>query len=59
MDGIKSVIRPLTALDIAPARRIMRLAFGTFNGVADPENYRADIDFIHSAPGLYVIDDWR
>ena len=24
----------------------MRLAFGTFNGVADPENYRLDIDFI-------------
>lgn len=46
MDGIKIVIRPLEQRDIAPAQRILRLAFGTFVGAPDPESHRADVDFI-------------
>jgi GNAT superfamily N-acetyltransferase len=46
MDGIKSIIRPLAEEDFRDARRIMRLAFGTFSGVPDPANYRSDLDFI-------------
>jgi predicted N-acetyltransferase YhbS len=46
MDGINSIIRPLEERDIAPARRILRIAFGTFVGAPDPENRRADIDFV-------------
>lgn len=46
MDEIKSVIRPLTEADIPSARRILRLAFGTFAGAPDPENRRTDVDFI-------------
>jgi len=46
MDGIQIVIRPLLEKDIVPARRILRLAFGTFAGAPDPENSRTDVDFV-------------
>ncbi len=36
------VIRHMTEEDIQEAGRIIRLAFGTFRGKEDPENYRAD-----------------
>ena len=36
------VIRHMTEEDIQEADRIIRLAFGTFRGHEDPENYRAD-----------------
>lgn len=39
-------IRPMNEADIADARKIYQTAFGTFNGVPDPENYRRDIDTI-------------
>ena len=32
----------MTEEDIQEADRIIRLAFGTFRGIEDPENYRAD-----------------
>jgi GNAT superfamily N-acetyltransferase len=32
--------------DLHPARRILRLAFGTFIGAPDPENFRADRDYV-------------
>jgi predicted N-acetyltransferase YhbS len=40
------MIRLLTKNDIPEARRIMRLAFGTYAGAPDPENRRADVDLI-------------
>ncbi len=36
------VIRHMTEEDIREADRIIRLAFGTFRGFEDPENYRSD-----------------
>lgn len=36
------VIRHMTEADIHEADRIIRLSFGTFRGLEDPENYRAD-----------------
>jgi GNAT superfamily N-acetyltransferase len=32
--------------DIPEARRIVRLAFGTFLGVPDPENFASDMDYV-------------
>ena len=32
--------------DLSEARRILRLAFGTFIGAPDPENFRADRDYV-------------
>jgi predicted N-acetyltransferase YhbS len=37
-------IRPLLQHDLDATRRIIRLAFGSFLGVPDPENFRIDID---------------
>jgi GNAT superfamily N-acetyltransferase len=42
------MIRPLKESDIPEARRIMRLAFGTYAGVTDPENRRADVDLVET-----------
>jgi hypothetical protein len=33
------IIRPLTAQDLSEADRIMRLAFGTFMGAPEPEQF--------------------
>jgi GNAT superfamily N-acetyltransferase len=40
------VIRLMEERDLPEAKRILRLAFGTYAGAPDPENRRADIDFI-------------
>jgi predicted N-acetyltransferase YhbS len=40
-----TVIRPLEERDVPQAQRIIRLAFGTFLGAADPENFWADLDY--------------
>ncbi|HZI51224.1 MAG TPA: GNAT family N-acetyltransferase [Terriglobia bacterium] len=40
------MIRPLKETDIPEAQRIVRLAFGTFLGVPDPENFVADMDYV-------------
>jgi GNAT superfamily N-acetyltransferase len=41
------VIRPLAEGDLPAAQRIVRLAFGTFLGAPDPENFWADRDYVH------------
>ena len=38
------IIRPLTGSDLAEADRICRVAFGTFVGVPDPEQFFGDAD---------------
>jgi GNAT superfamily N-acetyltransferase len=39
------VIRPMAEADLAEARRIFQLAFGTFIGAPDPASFSADRDF--------------
>jgi predicted N-acetyltransferase YhbS len=39
-------IRPLAEHDLPAARGIFRLAFGTFLGVPDPENFAPDMDHV-------------
>ena len=39
------IIRPLTAQDLSEASRIIRLAFGTFLGAPEPEQFWADMDY--------------
>jgi GNAT superfamily N-acetyltransferase len=39
------VIRSMAEADLAEARRIFQLAFGTFMGVPDPANFAADRDY--------------
>lgn len=46
MTTFSITIRPLCEPDLPEARRILRLAFGTHAGAPDPENLRADIDFV-------------
>ena len=41
-------IRPLNERDLPEARRIVRLAFGTFLGAPDPENFLSDMDYVTS-----------
>ncbi|MGH9472527.1 MAG: GNAT family N-acetyltransferase [Terriglobales bacterium] len=41
--GVK--VRPMVAADLAEARRIFQLAFGTFLGLPDPASFAADRDF--------------
>ena len=41
------VIRHMKEEDIQEADRIIRLAFGTFRGLEDPENYRADARYAY------------
>ena len=38
-------IRPLTDQDLSAAGRIIRLAFGTFMGAPEPEQFWADMDY--------------
>lgn len=40
------MMRPMAAGDLDAAKRIFRLAFGTFFGAPDPANYRADVDLV-------------
>ena len=51
-------IRPMIRSDITAARRIYQLAFGTFNAVPDPENYRQDIDTITNRWSMYPAASW-
>src|SRR5438874_1850521 len=39
-------IRPMQEADLIEARRIFRIAFGTFIGVPDPETFWADREYI-------------
>ena len=48
---IKAVIRPMTENDLAEARRICCLAFGTFLGASDPENFWNDRDYVYGRFG--------
>ena len=41
-----ALIRPLGARDLPEADRIMRLAFGTFFGLPDPETFMGDASFV-------------
>ena len=42
------LVRPLTEPDLPLADRIFRLAFGTFNGLADPLQFGGDLDKIRT-----------
>jgi hypothetical protein len=39
-----TVIRELTQADLPEAQRIVRVAFGTFLGVPDPQQFWSDLD---------------
>jgi hypothetical protein len=41
-------IHPVTARDLAEAARIIRVAFGTFIGVPEPEKFSLDLDYAHT-----------
>ena len=49
--GINVSIRPMEEADLNEARRICRVAFGTFLGVPEPETFWADRE--------YVFTRWR
>jgi hypothetical protein len=38
------LIRPLREADLFQADEVFRLAFGTFNGLADPRQFGGDVD---------------
>jgi hypothetical protein len=42
------MIRPLTQDDLPIAGRIIRLAFGTFLGVPEPENFWSDLEYVQT-----------
>ncbi len=44
-------VRPLAESDLAEARRIFQVAFGTFLGVPDPANFFADRDLVYGRFG--------
>jgi GNAT superfamily N-acetyltransferase len=46
-----AVIRPLAEADLAAAQRIVRLAFGTFVGAPDLENFWSDRDYVYGRFG--------
>ena len=41
------IIRALTEADLPEAQRILRVAFGTFHGAPDPEQFWSDLDYVH------------
>jgi GNAT superfamily N-acetyltransferase len=41
-------VRPLEEADLGEADRIMRLAFGTFLGLADPGSFMGDADYVRT-----------
>lgn len=41
-----ATIRPLTENDLAAARRIMSVAFGTFLGAPQPDEFWSDLDYV-------------
>lgn len=46
-DTAPPVIAPLAEADLPAAERIFRVAFATFLGVPDPENFWTDRDYVH------------
>ncbi|HTV88368.1 MAG TPA: GNAT family N-acetyltransferase [Stellaceae bacterium] len=40
-----AAIRPLATRDLAEVQRVIRVAFGTFLGVPDPEKFLGDLDY--------------
>jgi hypothetical protein len=47
-------IRPTREADLVEARRIFRVAFGTFIGVPDPEAFWADREYVFTRCGRVV-----
>ena len=45
---VNITVRPLREPDLPLADRIFRLAFGTFNGLADPLRFGGDLDKIRT-----------
>jgi GNAT superfamily N-acetyltransferase len=43
----RPVIRPLAEAELKQAERILRVAFGTFLGAPDPENFWSDLDYVY------------
>ena len=41
-------VRPLREADLNAADHVMRLAFGTFIGLPEPETFMGDADFVHT-----------
>ena len=46
--NIDVVVRPLERRDLAAADRVVRLAFGTFIGLADPMTFLGDADYVRA-----------
>ena len=46
-----TVIRELTQADLPEAQRIVRVAFGTFLGAPDPQQFWSDLDYVHGRFG--------
>jgi GNAT superfamily N-acetyltransferase len=46
-----TIIRALTQADLAEAQRIVRVAFGTFLGAPDPEEFWSDLDYVYDRFG--------
>src|SRR6516162_6296659 len=44
-------IRALTEADLSEAQRILRIAFGTFLGEPDPEQFWSDLDYVYGRFG--------
>src|SRR5579864_428851 len=44
-------VRPLTEADLPEAARLIRVAFGTFLGAPDPENFWNERDYAHGRFG--------
>ena len=48
---MSAIIRPLTNADLPGAERVFRVAFGTFLGAPDPENFWTDRDYVYGRFG--------
>jgi GNAT superfamily N-acetyltransferase len=48
---MQATIRPMAEPDLPAAQRIVRVAFGTFLGAPDPENFWADFDYVYGRFG--------
>ena len=46
-----TIIRALTQADLPAAQRIVRVAFGTFLGAPDPEQFWSDLDYVYGRFG--------
>jgi GNAT superfamily N-acetyltransferase len=46
-----TIIRALTEADLPEAQRIVRVAFGTFLGAPDPEQFWSDLDYVYGRFG--------